>query len=63
MNEFFLPSDIARCDNDKCKIRTKCARWLDILPTDKYWYSEFTDDDCNYFIEKEGVEPIKNKRT
>ncbi len=56
--------DVARCKNDKCDFRTKCARWLDILPMDnaKYWFSEFPDKDCKYFIEKEGIEQIKKKK-
>lgn len=65
MNEYFLPMDVARCNNSKCELRMKCARWLDIFPfhKNKYWYDEFPDKDCKYFIEKDGIEPIKNERT
>lgn len=52
---YFLPHDIARCNRDDCPLHLECARWLDILPMDnaKYWFSEFPDKDCEYFIEKE----------
>ena len=48
---YFLPNDIARCSNESCSKKLKCARYLDALPFEQYWYSDFTEDmDC--FIEK-----------
>jgi len=53
MNEYFLPNDIARCSNESCLKKLKCARYLDALPFETYWYSEFRGPNCEYFIEKE----------
>jgi hypothetical protein len=51
MNKYFLSNDIARCSNENCTKNLKCARYLDTLPFEQYWYSDFTEDmDC--FIEK-----------
>ena len=48
---YFLPDDYARCSNESCSQKLKCARYLDVLPFEQYWYSDFTEDmDC--FIEK-----------
>jgi len=48
---YFLANDIARCSNENCTKKLKCARYLDTLPFEQYWYSDFTEDmDC--FIEK-----------
>jgi hypothetical protein len=52
MNEYFLPDDISRCSNEDCSKKLKCSRYLDRLPFDTYWYSEFKEsEEC--FIEKE----------
>ena len=49
--EYFLPNDYARCSNENCTKKLKCARYLDTLPFEQYWQSDFTEDmDC--FIEK-----------
>lgn len=53
MNEYFLPDDISRCSNEDCSKKLKCSRYLDRLPFDTYWYSEFREPSCEYFIEKE----------
>lgn len=51
MNEYSLPDDISRCSNEDCSKKLKCSRYLDVLPFETYWYSDFTEDmDC--FIEK-----------
>lgn len=48
---YLLPNDIARCSNESCSKKLKCSRYLDVLPFETYWYSDFTEDmDC--FIEK-----------
>ena len=48
---YFLANDIARCSNESCTKKLKCARYLDTLPFEQYWYSDFTEDmDC--FIKK-----------
>lgn len=48
---YFLPDDIARCSNESCSQKLKCARYLDAIPFEQYWYGDFTEDmDC--FIEK-----------
>ncbi len=62
MNEYFLANDIARCSNENCTKKLKCARYLDILPFEQYWYSDFTEDmDC--FIEKKDeYEATKNNK-
>ena len=38
---YFLPNDIARCSRDDCPLHLECARWLDRLPFESYWYSQF----------------------
>ena len=38
---YFLPNDIARCSRDDCPLHLECARWLDVLPMEEYWYSQF----------------------
>ncbi len=51
MNEYFLPDDISRCSNEDCSKKLKCSRYLDRLPFDTYWYSEFKEsEEC--FIKK-----------
>lgn len=50
---FFLPKDITRCSNEKCEKKDNCARYLDRLPFEIYWYSKFNEKDCKEFIEKE----------
>ena len=50
---YFLANDIARCSNENCTKKLKCARYLDALPFETYWYSEFREPNCEYFIEKE----------
>ncbi len=51
MSKYFLPNDYARCDNEGCSKKLKCSRYLDVLPFETYWYSEFKEsDEC--FIEK-----------
>ena len=53
MNKYFLSNDIARCSNESCLKKLKCARYLDALPFETYWYSKFRGPNCEYFIEKE----------
>lgn len=48
---YFLPNDIARCSNESCSKKLKCSRYLDVLPFETYWYSEFKESD-GCFIEK-----------
>ena len=59
---YFLPNDIARCNRDDCPLHLECARWLDILPMEEYWYNQFEPKGCENFIEKEGVKPKKKKK-
>ena len=48
-----LPNDIARCDNERCKKKLKCKRYLDRLPWETYWYGNFNEVDCKDFFENE----------
>lgn len=57
---YFLPHDVARCSRDDCPLRLECARWLDRLPMEEYWYSQFEPNGCENFIEKK-IES-KNKK-
>lgn len=59
---YFLPNDIARCNRDDCPLHLECARWLDVLPMDAYWYSQFEPEGCEYFIEKKEIESKKKKK-
>ena len=45
-----------------CTKKLKCARYLDTLPFEQYWYSDFTEDmDC--FIKKiDEYEVSKNNK-
>ncbi len=62
MSKHFLPNDIARCGRDDCPKHLKCARWLDRLPWEQYWYNEFDPENCEGFIEKTGInKQTKNK--
>ena len=62
-DQFFLPQDYARCANDKCNRRMSCSRYLDILPFEEgYMYAGFCEIGCEFYIEKQGVTPIKKKR-
>ncbi len=38
--------------NEKCSKKNTCARYLDVLPFELYWFSTFPDTDCDYYIEK-----------
>lgn len=59
---YFLPHDIARCANERCEKKLKCKRYLDCLPWDTYWYGDFNEVDCEYFIENEdGILHISEK--
>ncbi len=49
---YFLANDIARCSNENCTKKLKCARYLDALPFETYWYSEFKEIGCKFYIEK-----------
>jgi len=60
MSEYFLPNDIARCGRDDCPKHLKCARWLDRLPWEQYWYNEFNPIGCEGYIEKKD-EQTKSK--
>ncbi len=62
MNKYFLANDIARCSNESCTKKLKCARYLDTLPFEQYWHSDFIEDmDC--FIEKiDEYEATKNNK-
>ena len=59
---YFLPHDIARCNRDDCPLHMECARWLDILPSEWYWYSQFEPKGCEDFIEKKKIESKKKKK-
>lgn len=59
MSKYFLPDDIARCENEKCSKKKTCARYLDVLPTEQYYFSTFPDEDCDYYLEKKDYKPIK----
>jgi hypothetical protein len=48
-----LPNDISRCSNERCERKLKCKRYLDCLPWETYWYSDFNEVDCEFFIENE----------
>lgn len=52
MSKYFLQDDIARCENEKCSKKNTCARYLDVLPFELYYFSTFPDTDCDYYIEK-----------
>lgn len=52
MSKYFLQDDLARCENEKCSKKNTCARYLDVLPFELYWFSTFPDTDCDYYIEK-----------
>ena len=58
---YFLPNDIARCNRDDCPLHLECVRWLDVLPMDAYWYSQFEPEGCENFIEKK-QEPKKKEK-
>ena len=56
---YFLPHDIARCNRDDCPLHLECARWLDRLPMEEYWYSQFEPKGCEDFIEKLNIKTKK----
>lgn len=58
MSKYFLPKDIARCGRDDCPKHAKCARWLDRLPWEQYWYNEFNPESCLSFIEKKNEKNV-----
>ena len=58
---YFLPHDTARCNRDDCHLNLECARWLDRLPMEEYWYNQFEPEGCENFIEKD-VESKKKKK-
>ena len=62
MSKYFLQDDFARCENEKCSKKNTCARYLDTLPFEQYWHSDFTEEmDC--FIEKKDeYEVTKNNK-
>lgn len=62
MSDYFLPDDITRCSQDDCALHLKCARWLDRLPFDTYWYAEFNKENCKDFIEKIENDTKKSKK-
>lgn len=67
---YFLPHDIARCNRDDCPLHLECARWLDRLPFEAYWYCHLrrfgtvglNQNGCDDFIEKKSIEPKKKMR-
>ena len=59
---YFLPHDIALCKRDDCPLHNECARWLDKLPSESYWYSYFDPENCEDFIEKKNIKPKQKKR-
>lgn len=59
---YFLPNDIARCRRDDCHLHLECARWLDVLPMDAYWYSQFEPEGCENFIEKRDIKHKQPKQ-
>lgn len=48
-----LLNDISRCSNERCEKKLKCKMYLDRLPWETYWYSDFNEVDCEFFIENE----------
>ena len=48
-----LNKDIARCSNERCEKKLKCKRYLDCLPFETYWYNDFNEKNCIFFIEDE----------
>ena len=58
---YHLPLDIALCERDDCPLHLECARWLDILPMENYWYSHFEPENCEDFIEKKKIESKKKE--
>ena len=62
MSKYFLPNDYARCDNERCDKRNSCARYLDILPFDGYFYCGFNENDCDFYIEKIFFKPEKKAK-
>jgi len=59
---YSLPHDIALCKRDDCPLHMECARWLDKLPSESYWYSYFDPENCEDFIEKKGIKPKQKKK-
>ena len=55
-----LPNDISRCANERCEKKLKCKRYLDRLPFETYWYGDFNEVDCEFFIENEDGNKRKN---
>ena len=45
-----LPDDIARCKNEKCNLKTKCARYMDNGTNIFMWYCEFDENNCKHFV-------------
>ena len=60
--KYHLPLDIALCKRDDCPLHMECARWLDKLPSESYWYSYFDPENCEDFIEKKQIESKKKKK-
>lgn len=58
----FLPHDIVRCNRDDCPLHLECARWLDRLPMEEYWYSQFEPKGCENFIEKKDIKIKQQKK-
>lgn len=53
----YLPNDYSRCNNNECKLKLSCLRWLDNLPFDPdgyYYVMRFipNDIDCEHIISK-----------
>ena len=49
---YFLANDIARCSNENCTKKLKCARYLDALPFENYYMADFKEIGCEFYIEK-----------
>jgi hypothetical protein len=62
MNEYFLPNDVARCENESCDKNVKCSRFLDVLPMENYTFIKFKAENCDFFIEKQNIKPKKEKK-
>lgn len=53
MEDFFLPNDVARCDNEQCTLKLTCMRYLDIFSFEEYTYGNFDEKNCQFFIKYE----------
>ncbi len=59
---YFLPDDYARCSNEDCSKKLQCSRYLDVLPFETYWYSEFKESEDCFIEKKDEYEVTKNNK-